>query len=282
MIRVTLPRPGSSKSISGGLVRSPGRRILPSAVVSGVIAAQLNVKEEMLDEVVGCAAGSCARYRGFGGTGPGRAGSAPAAVRYSSARQVIAVDHRGLRCGGASYSSPPVVHGATSEASCSFKTSTSQLIDVFPGSVTTATVLRNSVSTGTEKIWSDVGPNWWCPDDQSLRTARPEAPRRADHRRPWHPPGSVTLSYSQGASICRDLNSWARTANNQDTPRFSAQLESDESAAAGSQLGSDLASFDGDLQTENSAALEPGPPGDEQSVQFVESDCSAYGVTFTP
>ena len=213
----------------------------------------------------------------------GCGGSAPAAVRYSSARQVIAVlDHRGLRCGGASYSSPPVVHGATSEASCSFKTSTSQLIDVFPGSVTTATVLRNSVSTGTEKIWSDVGPNWWV---QTTRACARRVQKLLGGRiiaGPWHPPGSVTLSYSQGASICRDLNSWARTANNQDTPRFSAQLESDESAAAGSQLGSDLASFDGDLQTENSAALEPGPPGDEQSVQFVESDCSAYGVTFTP
>jgi hypothetical protein len=32
-----------------------------------------------------------------------------------------------------------------------------QLIDVFSGSVTTATVLRNSMSAGREKIWSDVG-----------------------------------------------------------------------------------------------------------------------------
>ena len=213
----------------------------------------------------------------------GCGGSVPATVRYSSARQVIAaLDHLGLRCGGASYSSTPVVHGATSEASCSFKASTSQLIDVFPGSVTTATVLRNSVSTGTEKIWSDVGPNWWV---QTTRAYARRVQKILGGRiigGPWHPPGSVTLSYSQGASICRDLNSWARIANNQYTPRFSAQLESDESAAAGSQLGSDLASFDGDLQTENSVALEPGPPGDEQSVQLVESDCSAYGVTFAP
>jgi hypothetical protein len=90
---------------------------------------------------------------------------------------------------------------------------------------------------------------------------------------------SASLSYSRGMSICNDLNTWARTANNQDTPRFSPQLESDESEAASSQLGSDLASFDESMQAENSGALEPGPPGDPQPV---ESDCSTYGVTFTP
>jgi len=94
----------------------------------------------------------------IGASGPG----AVTAVRYSSAQQVIAaLDHGNLRCVGAQYSTPPVVSGATSEASCNFSASENPFIDVFPGTVTTAMVLRNSVSTGTEKIWSDVGPNWW-------------------------------------------------------------------------------------------------------------------------
>jgi hypothetical protein len=209
--------------------------------------------------------------------------SVPAAARYSSAEQVVAaLDHGGLRCGGASYSTPPVVHGAVSEASCSFGSMASQLIDVFPGTVTVAMVLRNSMSTGTKKIWSDVGPNWWI---QTTSAYARHVQKMLGGRvigGPWHPPGSVSLSYSQGASICNNLNAWARTANNQDTPRASSQLASDESAAAGSQLGSDLASFDESLQAENSVALEPGPPGDPQPVQSVESDCAAYGVTFTP
>jgi hypothetical protein len=84
-----------------------------------------------------------------------------AASRYASARQLIAaLTHGGLSCTGASYNTP-VVSGASSEASCNFTASQTPLIDVFPGTVTTAQVLRNSVSTGTQKIWSDVGPNWW-------------------------------------------------------------------------------------------------------------------------
>jgi hypothetical protein len=94
----------------------------------------------------------------------------------------------------------------------------------------------------------------------------------------------AALTYAQGQSICNDLNTWAQTAENQDMPRFNAQLEQDQAEAmsADSQLGTDLASFDDDLQSENSDALLPGPPGDEQPVQQLETDCQAYGVTFTP
>jgi hypothetical protein len=89
-------------------------------------------------------------------------GGGATAARYSSAQHVIAaLDHGGLRCTGGSYSNSPVVSGATSEATCNFSSSEAPLIDVFPRTVTTAVVLHDSVSTGTQKIWSDVGPNWW-------------------------------------------------------------------------------------------------------------------------
>lgn len=212
----------------------------------------------------------------------GCGGGVPSAARYASARQVIAaLGQGGMPCTGASYGNP-VVQGASSEASCSFKGDPSQLIDVFPGRVSTAMVLQNSVSTGTEKIWSAVGPNWWV---QTTKADAKQVQQVLGGRiigGPWHPPGSVTLSYGQGEGICYDLNTWAQTANNQDTPRFNAQLEADENEAAGSQLGEDLVDLDESLQAMNSAALDPGPPGDEQPVQEIESDCSAYGVTFTP
>jgi hypothetical protein len=120
----------------------------------------------------------------IGGSGPG----AVTAVRYSSANQVIvALDRGDLRCAGAQYSTPPVVSGATSEASCNFSASESPFIDVFPGTVTTAMVLRNSVSAGTEKIWSDVGPNWWV---QSTRAYVKRVQKILGGRvvgGPWHP-----------------------------------------------------------------------------------------------
>jgi hypothetical protein len=74
------------------------------------------------------------------------------AARYSSVRQVIAaLDHGGMRCTGAEYSNPPVVKGAISEASCDFRGLSNTLIDVFPGTVTTAQVLQNSISTGPQE-----------------------------------------------------------------------------------------------------------------------------------
>lgn len=100
---------------------------------------------------------------------------------------------------------------------------------------------------------------------------------------PTTPVRSKTPAFtaSEGMSICNDVNSWLKTAENQDMPRFNATLESDESEAARTQLGSDLSSLDDDLQQMNSDALMPGPPGDPQPIQAVESDCKSYGVTIT-
>jgi len=80
---------------------------------------------------------------------------------YSSARQVVATLNRGgLPCTGARYDTP-VVSGATSETLCNLSSSERTLIDVFRGNVSKAMVLRNSVSIGTEQIFSVVGRNWW-------------------------------------------------------------------------------------------------------------------------
>jgi ABC-type phosphate transport system substrate-binding protein len=93
---------------------------------------------------------------------------------------------------------------------------------------------------------------------------------------------AAALTTAQAQAICNDLNTWAKTAENEDEPRFNSQLESDETEASGTSFGSDLVQFDDSLQEINSDALEPGPPGDEQPVQQVEADCQSYGVTFTP
>jgi hypothetical protein len=56
-------------------------------------------------------------------------------------------------------------------------------------------------------------------------------------------------------------------------------MQADEQEAQGTQLGDDLSTLDNDLQSENSAAFDPGPPGDPQDMQILEQDCAAYGVT---
>jgi hypothetical protein len=203
------------------------------------------------------------------------------AARYSSAGQIIAaLDHAGLRCTGAQTTSPPVIATVSSEASCNLSTSQSPLIDVVPGSLTTAMVLHNSVSTGTEKIWNDVGPDWWIETDHADA-------QRIQHLLggriiggPWHPPGSQTLTSAQGTSICTDLNTWLARAWNQDMPRFSAQLQADESEAGSTPLGNDLQDLDSNLQTLNSDALLPSPPGysPPTGLAALHTDCAAYDV----
>ena len=100
---------------------------------------------------------------------------------------------------------------------------------------------------------------------------------------PAHPVAAASappaLTSSQGASICNDLNAWWKVAYNEDMPRFDATMDADEQQAQGTQLGDDLSTLDNDLQSENSAALDPGPPGDPQDMQIIEQDCTAYGVT---
>jgi hypothetical protein len=76
-------------------------------------------------------------------------------------QQVSAALKKGhLPCVGFSASGTPVVAGATSEASCDLSKPGADLIDVFPSTVTTTTVLENSISTGSEEIFNVVGPNW--------------------------------------------------------------------------------------------------------------------------
>ena len=82
---------------------------------------------------------------------------------YSSVQQIGAALKKGhLPCSGMSASGTPVVAGATSEALCDLSKPGAGLIDVFPSTatITTNTVLKNSVSTGSEEIWNVVGPNW--------------------------------------------------------------------------------------------------------------------------
>lgn len=87
------------------------------------------------------------------------------------------------------------------------------------------------------------------------------------------------LTTAQGVSICNDLQAWYNVAYTEDMPRFNATMQADEQEAQGTQLGSDLSTLDNDLQSENSAALDAGPPGDPQDMQILEQDCATYGVT---
>jgi len=93
-----------------------------------------------------------------------------------------------------------------------------------------------------------------------------------------------TLSYSQGAKICNDLNSWIPQALNQDMPRFNGALTADENLAVNdnSTLGNDLLTEDSDLQADNGLALIPGVIYNQEGVSnttALSSDCSGYGVT---
>lgn len=95
------------------------------------------------------------------GSSSSSSSAASSAARYSSAGELVAaLKHGHLACTGGD-DLAPVVAGATSETQCNLPSSDLALIDVFPGSVSDATVLKNSVSTGTQQIFSVVGPNWW-------------------------------------------------------------------------------------------------------------------------
>jgi hypothetical protein len=87
------------------------------------------------------------------------------------------------------------------------------------------------------------------------------------------------LTSAQGAAICGDIQAWIPAANNQDTPRFSAKLQQDETNAQGTALGTDMSTMDNDLQSENTAALLPAPPGQPSDISSLSADCQEYGVT---
>jgi hypothetical protein len=82
-------------------------------------------------------------------------------------------------------------------------------------------------------------------------------------------------------SICTDLSDWLPQAVNEDQPRFTAQLESDETEAGSTSLGNDLTTLDTNLQEINGLALFPSPPGvyPPTGLGALQNDCSAYGVT---
>jgi hypothetical protein len=89
----------------------------------------------------------------------------------------------------------------------------------------------------------------------------------------------AALTNAQGQQICNDLLAWVGTANNEDQPRFTPALQTDEQEASGTQLGQDLSALDDDLQTENTLPLLPGPPGQPSDWQVLASDCHQFGVT---
>jgi len=90
----------------------------------------------------------------------------------------------------------------------------------------------------------------------------------------------ATLTCSQGASICHDLDVWLVQAWNEDQPRFTANMESGETEAGDTSLGTDLRTLDANLQTLNSNALMPSPPGCSPAtgVGALQQDCTAYGI----
>jgi hypothetical protein len=113
---------------------------------------------------------------------------------YSSAQQLVAALRRGgLPCTGGNYSTP-VVSGATSETLCDLSSSEQTLIDVFSRTVSKATVLRNSVSTGTEQIFSVVGPNWWVQVSHSYASRVKAILGGRIIAGPWHPQAQPTPS----------------------------------------------------------------------------------------
>ena len=116
---------------------------------------------------------------------------------YSSAQQVVvALSRGGLPCTGGNYNTP-VVSGATSETLCDLSSSEQALIDVFPGTVSNATVLKNSVSTGTEQIFSVVGPNWWVQVSHAYASRVQAILGGRIIAGPWHPKAQSTPSPSR-------------------------------------------------------------------------------------
>jgi hypothetical protein len=119
-------------------------------------------------------------------------------VTYSSVQDVInALNRGGLPCTGGT-SGTPVVKGATSETLCNFDSSSQALIDVFPRThlVSSAEVLTNSVSTGTQQIWTVHGSNWWVQTDNTYDQRVQGILGGKILAGPWHPQAESTPSAS--------------------------------------------------------------------------------------
>lgn len=151
--------------------------------------------------------GAAALLSGCGGTSTAHAVTA---ARYSSVQQIVtALKHGHLPCVRFSSSNPPVAAGAMSEASCDVTAPGANFIDVFPNTITTTMVLKNSISTGTTEIWNVVGPNW------QVQTTKPYAKRIQKILGgkiipgPWR---TVDPQYLPGAasSAAGPFSSWSR------------------------------------------------------------------------
>ncbi|MGH3229178.1 MAG: hypothetical protein ACRDOA_11465 [Streptosporangiaceae bacterium] len=106
-----------------------------------------------------------------------------------------------------------MVSGASSETQCDLNSDASQtaLIDVFPGTVTNAMVTANSVSTGSQQIFSDVGPNWWIQTDQPYGQRIQAKLGGRVIAGPWNPPSAsapTVPDYSLSCSTVIDSTGW--------------------------------------------------------------------------
>jgi hypothetical protein len=89
------------------------------------------------------------------------------------------------------------------------------------------------------------------------------------------------LSTAHGAKICRDLNAWLTGAWRQAKPRFTNQMDFDESSAGYTALGNDLMTLDWNLVNFNAGALKNSPPNyyPVTGLTALQHDCASYRVT---
>jgi hypothetical protein len=104
----------------------------------------------------------------------------------------------------------------------------------------------------------------------------------ADAKRAVKAPAALAgLSSVQGAKICGDLNAWLAGAGHEAKPMFSSQMESDETEAGYSALGTDLMTLDWNLLNFKSRALKNSPPHyyPVTGLAALQHDCAGFGVT---
>jgi hypothetical protein len=91
----------------------------------------------------------------------------------------------------------------------------------------------------------------------------------------------VGLSSAQGARICGDLNAWLAGAWHESKPMFNSQMESDETEAGYSALGTDLMTLDWNLLNFKARALKNSPPHfyPVTGLAALQHDCASFGVS---
>jgi hypothetical protein len=115
-----------------------------------------------------------------------------------------------------------------------------------------------------------------CAAPSSRLAAIDDAKRAA--KAPAAPAG---LSSVQGTKICGDLNAWLAGAGQKSKPMFNSQLESDESEAGYTTLGTDLMTLDWNLLNFHARALKNSPPHyyPVTGLAALQHDCAGYGVS---